>query len=129
MMNYSHHEWFKPRGYTHFTGKLETSDIGFVSSYVSDPRNVIKHKFHPLIHRTIVAKRLKKISGQENKKHWEIDPASGKRKTTANLGRYFMLHTLMLMCTPIMLTRLFRHYMKRNFYQFLIYPIAYVLIE
>src|ERR1700679_2050915 len=89
MRPYGKHTWFKPKSYTHFSAKLNVDDVGFISSYVSTPQNITRHKFHPLIHRTIVAKRLKSVPGKTTKSHWEIDPKTGKRKTTAKFREIY----------------------------------------
>jgi Reverse transcriptase (RNA-dependent DNA polymerase) len=64
--------WFKPKAFTHLSQKLSLKDGEWIKNYVSNPENIIKHKFYPLIHRTIVLKRFKKSKGKNNletKKH------------------------------------------------------------
>ncbi len=90
---YNKHLWFKPKGYTHFTSKLTTKDLGFVASYVSTPENIKKHKFHPLIHRTLVIPRLKFVAGKDKKSHYETDFKTGKKiRTTKFREIYYANH-------------------------------------
>lgn len=76
--------WFKPKAFTHLTPKLGFEDEGWIQEYVSQKENIEKHKFYPLIHRTIVTKRLKvgvSKDGKRIKKHYTYK--NGKRDSTA----------------------------------------------
>lgn len=77
--------WFKPKLFTHLTKKLSLNDGKWIKDYVSDSAKVSEHRFYPLIHRTIVAKRFKVIGADNNGKpikgHYKKE--DGKRKTTA----------------------------------------------
>ena len=59
--------WFKPKNYLHFSPKLKYDSFNFVKSYIElkDSNgvytNIAKHAFYPLIHRTILQRRFKKI--------------------------------------------------------------------
>ena len=66
------HPWFKPKAYTHFNPKINFDKLGFVESYVSKPENIIKHRFLPLIHKTVPTKRLRKIEGSAKKRFYKI---------------------------------------------------------
>lgn len=64
--------WFKPKAFTHITQKLSQQDGDWIKDYVSDPKKIEKHKFYPLIHRTIVLKRFKESKDKQGgkvKKH------------------------------------------------------------
>jgi hypothetical protein len=77
--------WYKPKAFTHLTQKLNFNDKTWVKNYVSDESLIENHKFYPLIHRTIVVKRYKKVGenskGNAIKKHHEVK--KGKRVSTA----------------------------------------------
>ncbi len=47
---------FKP--YTHLTPKTTYKDYHWVKNYVSDPQNITKHRFYPLLHYTIVENKF-----------------------------------------------------------------------
>lgn len=64
--------WFKPKAFTHLTKKLGRTDGMWIKNYVSNPVNIERHRFFPLIHRTIIIKRFKEskdINGVTVKKH------------------------------------------------------------
>lgn len=67
--------WFKPKAFTHFTPKLFSTDFVFVEQFSKNPKNILKHSFYPLIHKTIAVKRFK-ISqdrlGRHVKRHYTI---------------------------------------------------------
>jgi hypothetical protein len=87
------HIWYKPRGYTHLTSKLYLKDLPFVSSYVSNPENILRHKFQPLIHRILTNNKLKNVEWSENKKHFTKDSITGERMTTAKFRQiYYASH-------------------------------------
>ena len=74
--------WFKPRAFTHLTKKLSINDARWIESYASNPHSIKRHKFFPLIHRTIAFKRYKKSidrNGNEVKRHYTIK--DGNRKS------------------------------------------------
>ncbi len=76
--------WFKPKAFTHFTPKLTIHDEGWIKEYVSNKFTIANHKFYPLIHRTIIAKRLK--SGEDrlgNKIKGHHTYKDEKRESTA----------------------------------------------
>jgi hypothetical protein len=59
--------WFRIRRYLHLSPKLPCSDKGkykktkrYISSYVSNPTNIQKHRFSPLLHYNIVEHRYRK---------------------------------------------------------------------
>lgn len=56
--------WMKWRNYPHFGSKLTPADRNFVYSYVSDPGNIKKHTFFPLIYRQSVTRRYQKVNGK-----------------------------------------------------------------
>ncbi len=71
----SQKSWFRPKAYCHLTKKLVQRDEAWIKKYVSDPSNIIKHKFFPLIHRTIATKRYKNSEdrkGRRVKRHYTI---------------------------------------------------------
>lgn len=76
--------WFKPKAFTHLTPKLGFEDERWIQDYISNNENIEKHRFYPLIHRTIVTKRLKEGKAKDGsviKKHYTYK--DGKRESTA----------------------------------------------
>jgi RNA-directed DNA polymerase len=70
----SKHPWFKHRGYLHFDFSLEKKEA---EMYVTNPANILRHRFSPLIHyekitrkvqRDKVAERRYKASGKITEK-------------------------------------------------------------
>ncbi|MCG8883261.1 RNA-directed DNA polymerase (Reverse transcriptase) [Tenacibaculum finnmarkense] len=60
-------DWFKDRGYPHFSNKTPLSVRKKVESYVSNPQKVAKHSFLPLIFKEIKQRRYKESNfGDEN---------------------------------------------------------------
>ncbi|MCD8443804.1 reverse transcriptase domain-containing protein [Tenacibaculum finnmarkense] len=60
-------DWFKDRGYPHFSNKTQLSVRKKVESYVSNPQKVAKHSFLPLIFKEIKQRRYKESNfGDEN---------------------------------------------------------------
>jgi hypothetical protein len=69
-MKKKHHKknWLTPKGYIHFTKKLDSSGSDtakFLHGYVKNIEAVSKHGFYPLIHRKLISRRYKKI-GKDN---------------------------------------------------------------
>lgn len=89
--------WFKPKPYTHISPKLSFENQGFVKGYVSNANTIQKHSFYPLIHRTIVTKRYKKIGITEDgtviKGHKKKLP-NGKIESTAKYREIFYCNHL-----------------------------------
>jgi hypothetical protein len=87
-------DWYKPKAFTHLTPKLTFKDRGRIEQYISNPENISTHNFFPLIHRTIVTKRLKRgkdKNGNEIKKHFFYK--GGKRESTAKYREiYYPTH-------------------------------------
>ena len=52
-------DWFKDRGYPHFSNKTPISVRGNVEKYISSPTNITKHSFCPLIFKEIKQRRYK----------------------------------------------------------------------
>lgn len=75
--------WFQPKGYLHFTTKLKESNLNFVKGYIEQVdedgihTNIAKHAFYPLIHRTVLQRRFKKIQDNEGR---QILTETGKHK-------------------------------------------------
>ncbi|WP_239772599.1 hypothetical protein [Tenacibaculum finnmarkense] len=60
-------DWFKDRGYPHFSNKTPLSVRKKVESYVSNPQKIAKHSFLPLIFKEIKQRRYKESNfGDEN---------------------------------------------------------------
>lgn len=76
-------EWFQPKGYLHFTTKLKEHNLNFVKHYIEQKDekglyvNIAKHAFYPLIHRTVLQRRFKKIQDSEGK---QVLTDTGKHK-------------------------------------------------
>jgi hypothetical protein len=62
-------DWFKVKGYVHFTPKLKLSDKNWVYSKVIDEIFVSKYAFYPLIHRKIVQRRYKIPKDKEKREN------------------------------------------------------------
>jgi hypothetical protein len=75
--------WFQPKGYLHFTTKFKDCNFNFVKAYIEkqDKKgvyiNIAKHAFYPLIHRTVLQRRFKKIQDCEGN---QILTSKGKHK-------------------------------------------------
>ena len=99
--------WFQPKGYLHFTTKLKESNQNFVKSYIEQVdkegihTNIAKHAFYPLIHRTVLQKRFKKIqdkagnqiltdTGKQKRSHFDLV----KGKTNAKPREIFFANHL-----------------------------------
>ena len=52
-------DWFKDRGYPHFTNKTPMSVRKKIKNYVADTKKVAKHSFSPLIFKEIKQRRFK----------------------------------------------------------------------
>lgn len=57
--------WYKPKGYIHFSPKLDKTKKSFVENYILN--KLEKHNFFPLIHETLSARRYKSYLNKENK--------------------------------------------------------------
>lgn len=75
IVRYANTEWFKPRGYVHFTkkinkyykgsNKIDIAKYNHLLKEVSDPNIVAKHAFYPLIHYVLTERKFIK----NEKKH------------------------------------------------------------
>lgn len=54
-------DWFKPRGYPHIDNKLSINDRSIISKKVRDSRYIANHAFLPLLFKTIITRRYKKV--------------------------------------------------------------------
>ena len=73
--------WLKFKRYPHIGQPLLTDkDVGWIRSYVSRPRNIEKHKFLPLLHRTITQRKFRP---QEE----AVKNPSGKRKRKVGIPK------------------------------------------
>lgn len=64
-------DWFKDRGYPHFSNKTPLSKRSNILKYVSDTEKVAKHSFYPLIFKEIKQRRYKMadFNGVERRSH------------------------------------------------------------
>ncbi|APU08876.1 RNA-directed DNA polymerase (Reverse transcriptase) [Cellulophaga lytica] len=67
-------DWFKDRGYPHFTNKTPVSIRKNVERYVTNPKKVTKHSFSPLIFKEIKQRRYKlsDFNGVERRSHKKL---------------------------------------------------------
>jgi len=74
LFNMEQKDWFKDRGYPHFSNKTPLSDRKDIESYISNPNNISKHSFYPLIFKEISQSRYKlsDFSGVERRSHKKI---------------------------------------------------------
>ena len=68
-------DWFKDRGYPHFSNKTPLSIKKDIESYVSNPRKVAQHSFYPLIFKEIKQRRYKlsDFDGIKKRSHKKLD--------------------------------------------------------
>ncbi|WP_442847221.1 reverse transcriptase domain-containing protein [Leeuwenhoekiella sp. H156] len=68
-------DWFKDRGYLHFTNRTPINKRPQIEKYVSNPRKVQNHSFAPLIQKHITQRRYKAslINGMSRRSHKEVD--------------------------------------------------------
>ena len=68
-------DWFKDRGYPHFSNKTPLSIKKEIESYLSNPKKVAKHSFFPLIFKEIKQRRYKlsDFNGIKRHSHKKID--------------------------------------------------------
>ncbi|KJD33343.1 RNA-directed DNA polymerase (Reverse transcriptase) [Tamlana nanhaiensis] len=52
-------DWFKDRGYIHFSNRTPHASRGKVFKYISNPKNITKHSFFPLIFKELKQRRYK----------------------------------------------------------------------
>lgn len=64
-------DWFKDRGYPHFSNKTPLAVRKRIESYVSNPEKVARHSFHPLIFKEIKQRRYKEslFNGKVRRSH------------------------------------------------------------
>ena len=64
-------DWFKNRGYPHFSNKTPLSIRKNIESYVSNPQKIAKHSFLPLIYKEIRQRRYKEsiFDGEKRRSH------------------------------------------------------------
>ena len=68
-------DWFKDRGYPHFSNKTPISIRKNIENYVSNPTKVAKHSFLPLLFKEIKQRRYKEslINGVLKRSHKKIE--------------------------------------------------------
>lgn len=52
-------DWFKDRGYPHFSSKTPSSARKEIELYVKNPEKIAKHSFYPLLSKQIIQRRYK----------------------------------------------------------------------
>ncbi|UAM99383.1 RNA-directed DNA polymerase (Reverse transcriptase) [Polaribacter litorisediminis] len=74
MINKKEKDWFKDRGYPHFSNKTPMSVREKVKYYVSNPTKVAKHSFLPLIFKEIKQRRYKEsnFNGELKRSHKKL---------------------------------------------------------
>ncbi|WP_397363116.1 reverse transcriptase domain-containing protein [Olleya sp. R77988] len=67
-------DWFKDRGYPHFTNKTPKSIRKNIERYISNPKKVAHHSFSPLIFKEIKQRRYKSsdFNGLKKRSHKKI---------------------------------------------------------
>lgn len=68
-------DWFKDRGYPHFTNKTPISRKKEIESYISNAKKIAEHSFSPLIFKEIKQRRYKlsNFYGELKRSHKKID--------------------------------------------------------
>jgi hypothetical protein len=62
-------DWFKDRGYPHFSNKTPLLHRQKIESYISDQNKLAKHSFYPLIFKEIKQRRYKLSNFKSNERH------------------------------------------------------------
>lgn len=70
-------DWFKDRGYPHFSNKTSMSVRKRLETYVSNPKKIAKHSFLPLIFKEIKQRRYKvyNFNGKIRRSHKKLNTA------------------------------------------------------
>lgn len=84
--------WLKFKHYTHFTKKLSHKDISFIIGYVRNKEAVAKHKFYPLIHKKIRARRYKYNAITDEKCHVYLNELGEKKSNEKVRKIYYATH-------------------------------------
>lgn len=68
-------DWFKDRGYPHFSNKTPLSVRKNIQYYVSNPKKVSRHSFLPLIYKEIKQRRYKasNFNGEIKRSHKKVE--------------------------------------------------------
>ncbi|MDO6812397.1 reverse transcriptase domain-containing protein [Tenacibaculum soleae] len=77
MINKKEKDWFKNRGYPHFSNKIPTSVREKVKTYISNSKKIAKHSFLPLIFKEIKQRRYKEseFKGEFRRSHKKMNEA------------------------------------------------------
>ncbi len=52
---------FKVKKYLHFSEKIEYKDVPWVNRYISDPKNIVEHRFYPFIRRVVKQRKFRRM--------------------------------------------------------------------
>ncbi|MDV7188268.1 reverse transcriptase domain-containing protein [Lutibacter sp. TH_r2] len=80
-------DWFKDRGYPHFSNKTPILVRNNILKYVSNPKKVMKHSFLPLIYKEIKQRRYKESNfyGEIRRSHKKIE--NGKTVSNSKIRK------------------------------------------
>lgn len=80
-------DWFKNRGYPHFSNKTSFSVRSRIQQYVSNPQKAAKHSFLPLIYKEIKQRRYKlsNLKGVTRRSHKKF--SNGEIKSNKKIRR------------------------------------------
>lgn len=67
-------DWFKDRGYPHFSNRTPISSRKDIEKYISSPIKIARHSFYPLILKEIIQRRYKlsDFNGVERRSHKKL---------------------------------------------------------
>ncbi|MDI1315796.1 reverse transcriptase domain-containing protein [Flavobacterium sp.] len=71
-------DWFKDRGYPHFSNKTPIDVRQQVENYIANPNNIEKHSFYPLIFKEISQRRYKRSDFKGIERHSHKTMKDGK---------------------------------------------------
>jgi hypothetical protein len=68
-------DWFKDRGYPHFSNKTPLSIKKDIEGYISNAKKIAQHSFYPLIFKEIKQRRYKlsNFNGEQRRSHKKLD--------------------------------------------------------
>ncbi|MRJ11316.1 hypothetical protein EDL98_09570 [Ornithobacterium rhinotracheale] len=73
-------EWLKFKKYPHIGKPLTTKDTPWLITYITNPKNIAKHKFVPLLHRTLIQRKYRPIENAPKNKWGKRQRTVGKKK-------------------------------------------------
>lgn len=111
-------DWFKDRGYPHFSNKTPLSVRKNIQRYVSNPKKIIRHSFLPLIYKEIKQRRYKASSFNGEIKHSHKKHENGKIVSNSKIRKILYASHLdahiYSYYTQQLITPKYESYLKQN---------------